>query len=251
MPAAPRTDPGVRNYRTGLLPQIQRVKVSLQTCPPRRIEQVFRAPVGTLTRLGVRSTCFAVRTFFGQAPFLHPLRRQQHAAFVRGLHRYYEPVRLPAFVHCRRTPFGFTARTCAQVQAKRGISRLPVRRINLRRRGRLSQDASVRAWGLGSRGVRFRSCDIVLMRCGLPRHRMRVGTPVLELSGFNGQPARTPVNASTASLRTPPHDSGPMWLATPSSYDSLIHNILPASAGALCGLCVLRVLCGRMVAPAN
>ena len=84
-------------------------------------------PGGTLTRLRVRSTCFAVRTFLGQSPFLHPLRGQQHAAFVRGLHWYYEPVRLPAFVHCRRAPFGFTARACTQAQVKRGISRLPVR----------------------------------------------------------------------------------------------------------------------------
>jgi hypothetical protein len=71
---------------------------------------------------------------------------------------------------------------------------------------------------------------------------MRVGTPILMLWGFNTQPARTPVNASTASLRTPPHDSGPMWLARPSSYDSFIHNILPASAGALCVYLISHLL---------
>ncbi len=30
-------------------------------------------------------------------------------------------------------------------------------------------------------------------------------------------------------ITAPPHDSGPMWLATPSSYDSLIHYTLPVS----------------------
>jgi hypothetical protein len=41
------------------------------------------------------------------------------------------------------------------------------------------------------------------------------------------QPARRPVNASTATLRTPMHDAGPMWLARPSMYKLLIYNTLP------------------------
>ena len=40
--------------------------------------------------------------------------------------------------------------------------------------------------------------------------------------------ARTsPVNASPSSSRTPPHDSGPMWLARPSSHGTCIHYPLP------------------------
>src|SRR5438034_6534700 len=34
---------------------------------------------------------------------------------------------------------------------------------------------------------------------------------------------RSPVNASTPPLRAAPHDSGPMWVATPLSYDFFIH----------------------------
>jgi hypothetical protein len=59
-----------------------------------------------------------------------------------------------------------------------------------------------------------------------------LGIPDECISGFNGQPARTPVNASSASLRMHPHDSGPVWLATPSPYGTFIHNTSPALAGA-------------------
>jgi len=45
-------------------------------------------------------------TLFGQAPSLHPLRGQRHAAVVRGLRGYYGPVRLPAAVHRRRVLVG-------------------------------------------------------------------------------------------------------------------------------------------------
>jgi hypothetical protein len=42
-------------------------------------------------------------------------------------------------------------------------------------------------------------------------------------------PARTPANASAMPLLAPPHDSGPMWFAKPSSYGSFIHYTLPVS----------------------
>jgi hypothetical protein len=48
-----------------------------------------------------------------------------------------------------------------------------------------------------------------------------------QLSRLNTRPARTPVNASTTPSRALPHDSGPVWVATPSLRDSFIHNTLP------------------------
>jgi hypothetical protein len=39
-------------------------------------------------------------------------------------------------------------------------------------------------------------------------------------------------NASTPPLRAAPHDSGPMWVATPLSYDSFIHYTSPVLTGA-------------------
>src|SRR5438046_1066291 len=51
-------------------------------------------------------------------------------------------------------------------------------------------------------------------------------------SRLDTQPARTPVNASPTPLRTPTHDSGPVWFATPSPYETFIHNTSPAFAGA-------------------
>jgi hypothetical protein len=40
------------------------------------------------------------------------------------------------------------------------------------------------------------------------------------------------VNASPAPSRVHTHDSGPPWLARPSTYDSFIHNTLPVLTGA-------------------
>ncbi len=82
-------------------------------------------------------------------------------------------------------------------------------------------------------------------RLGLPRDISASASRTLRITGLNTQPARTPVrlgspksvNASTAPLRTHPHDSGPVWLAMPSPYETLIHNTSPALAGARCHLC--------------
>ncbi len=48
------------------------------------------------------------------------------------------------------------------------------------------------------------------------RARNSVGTGDW-LSRLNGWPMPSPTDASSASLRTPTHGSGPMWIATPSS----------------------------------
>ena len=44
----------------------------------------------------------------------------------------------------------------------------------------------------------------------------------------------TPVNASTPPSREAPHDSGPVWVASPSPCDSFIHCTSPVCAGAPC-----------------
>jgi hypothetical protein len=71
---------------------------------------------------------------------------------------------------------------------------------------------------------------------GMPGVAFR--TPLLRrhleafLSRLNTRPARTSVNASMTPSRTPPHDSRPLWLAKPSTYDSFIHYTLPVYPGA-------------------
>src|SRR3989304_3497280 len=50
-----------------------------------------------------------VRIPFGQAPSLHPLR-DRLPGVVRGLRRYYGPVRLPVSVHHRRVSLDFPTR---------------------------------------------------------------------------------------------------------------------------------------------
>ena len=49
---------------------------------------------------------------------------------------------------------------------------------------------------------------------------------------LNTRPARPPVHASAPPFRTAPQDSGPMWVANPSTYDCFIHYIMPVLTGA-------------------
>jgi hypothetical protein len=60
-------------------------------------------------------------------------------------------------------------------------------------------------------------------------HRLCDG---VSISRLNTWPIRTPVNASSAPLRTPTHDSEPVWVANPSPYETFIHITLPVFTGA-------------------
>jgi len=74
----------------------------------------------------------------------------------------------------------------------------------------------------GSDGISRWRCR----RCGLPPARMASAPRSwFPFRGSLARPARTPVNASPATLRSMTHDSEPVWVATPSPYDSCIHNI--------------------------
>jgi len=64
-----------------------------------------------------------------------------------------------------------------------------------------------------------------------------VGTPEWsKLSRLDTRPARSPVNASPPASRPTAHDSGPVWVATPSPYETSIRNtspVLPAHGDML------------------
>jgi hypothetical protein len=69
--------------------------------------------------------------------------------------------------------------------------------------------------------------------CGLPHEGTASALPTWVLSGLNTSPARAPTNASHPALRLTTHSSGPVWIATPSPYDSLIRSISPPYLGAV------------------
>src|SRR5262249_49876274 len=145
--------------------------------------------------------------------------RRPFRGLVRRVPWYYGAVRLPTVVHHRRASVDFPMRSARPVCADtRRLSRFPYVMFPYMR-------------GVSGRAG---SLDVLRWRrrgCGLPHTLRCVGTPEwppcggLLISRFNGRPARTPVNASSPSLRLATHDSGPVWVATPSPYDSCIHNI--------------------------
>ena len=145
--------------------------------------------------------------------------RQRSSRFpspvVRGLHGYYGAIRLPAFVHHRRTSEDFPMRPVPWGTGKRGISRVP-------------REAFPHMHGVSDRAGFRRASRWRHAGCCLP-HLLTASAPRREfLSRLNTRPARTPVNASPSPLRTTTHDSGPLWAANPSTYDSFIHNTSPA-----------------------
>src|SRR2546425_935276 len=150
------------------------------------------------------------RVPFGQAASLHPLRHRS-PGLVRRLRRYYRPVRLPVVVHHRRVSLDFPMRPLTP--SVRGDHRP----------SRFSREVSPGMHGVSDRAE---------LRRVLPWRRAGYGLPLLLtasalrskcLSRLNTRPARAPVNAS----RTAAHDSGPVWAANPSPYDSLIRNTSP------------------------
>jgi site-specific DNA recombinase len=156
-----------------------------------------------------------VRVSLGRAASLHLLRSRLQSGIVRRLPRYYWPVRLPAPVHRRRTSLDFSARPLMpSISGERRISRFPCGVFPCMRG--VFDRAGLR------RISRWRSAGC----CLAPSSTASAPRTTL-LSRLDGRPARTPVNASTTRLPVPPHDSGPVWLAMPSPYDSFIHYTSP------------------------
>lgn len=121
-----------------------------------------------------------------------------------------------------RTPTGFTTRTA--------LAHLLVQCSHSRQTGSPGSrqvvsehdEVSDRA---GSRYTSPKRCT----RCCL-RHDLTASAPRTKvISRLNTQPARAPVNASPAPLPSPTHDSGSLWIATPSTCDSFLHYNSPVS----------------------
>ena len=167
------------------------------------------------------------RVPLGQPPFLHRLRRSwRTTAVVRRLLWYYESVRLPAPVHRRRTPLGFTARTAAPTTAvRRGTSRLPCEMFPY-----LHGVLDLAGFAHASRLRHVRYCLPHVTTASAPR-----SASASRGRKFRGSIPSRYVPLSTlrpSSLRTIPHDSGPMWFAKLSSYGTFIHYTSPVFAGA-------------------
>src|SRR5438132_11703981 len=151
---------------------------------------------------------------FGQTASLHPLRRRL-PGIVRGLLRYYRSVRLPRSVRHRRTSLDFPTRPKATAAlGGLGISRFPC-------------EVSAYVHGVSDRAGLWRTSRYRRSRWGLPLLLTASASRRKILTRLNTRPARSPVNASTLPLRAAPHDSGPMWVAVPLSYDFCIHYTSP------------------------
>ena len=161
----------------------------------------------------------------GQSPFLHCLLGLR-LGLVRRLRRYYGTVRLPVTVHRRGASLDFPTRSVTFLTDSHGISRFPLKVLACMRR--VSDRARSKSV---SRYRRSQFCLSLSSRASAPRsgHRLCDGGSI---SRLNGWPARTPVNASPSPLRMKVHDSEPVWIASPSLYETFIHNTLPAFTGA-------------------
>ncbi len=150
------------------------------------------------------------RVPLGQPPSLHPLRRWSPSV-VRRLRRYYGAVRLPVVVHHRRVSLDFPARPLApSARGDHGLSRF-------------SREVCPYMLGVSDRAGLLGVLHSRHPGCGLPLPPTASASRRGGLSRLTTRPARPPVNAS----RTAAHDSGPVWAANPSPYDSCIRNTSP------------------------
>ncbi len=82
-------------------------------------------------------------------------------------------------------------------------------------------------------GIRSALARYFLHIVGLPPRAPTASTSRSKsLTRLNTRPARSTVNASTPPSRAAPHDSGPIWVANPLSYDFFIHYNLAGLTGA-------------------
>ena len=156
----------------------------------------------------------------GQLPSLHPLRNPL-MDLVRRLPGYYGVVRLPMTAHHRLVSSDFPMRPpfpCEQRQS--WDLPIPVQGVSVRATGSTTAQGPCASRAIDAHRVAFRHVHGV---CTLDSRT---------ISRLNTRPTRTPVNASPGPSRAPAHDSGPTWLAMPSSYDSFIHNTPPVFIGA-------------------
>src|SRR4029453_15215892 len=119
-------------------------------------------------------------------------------------------------VHHRLRLLAFPMRTAGRCRAvDREISRFP-RKERLHMPGSLTTPSRPDARAVAHGYVAF-------------HHLHGVGTQNGKLSRLNGWPMRSPVNASPEPSRATSHDSGPMWIATPSSQGTCTLYSLPVS----------------------
>ena len=188
----------------------------LSCCFAYPLERAWRVPPALRPeRVALR------RVSLGQPPSLRRLR-SRCSGFVRRLRRYYAAVRLPTSVHHRRVSLDFPMRSAASSAAEgRGISRFPCRVLPYMR------GVSDRAGSLGALPERRLGCGLPLTSTASAPQRAHCLRSGAWISRLDTQPARTPANASPSSSRTRTHDSGPAWVASPSPYETFIHNTLP------------------------
>ena len=212
----PSTDPDVRHYRIRLLPQVDDVEVAASAAC--RLTYWLQRTVRAWPALSPGRVLLG-RVPLGQSPSLHRLPRRL-PGLVRRLHRYYGTVRLPGLVHRRRASLDFPTRP-----ADTSLAGEP-------RTSRFSCEVFPYMHGVCDRAGPVRISRYRCARWCLPTIPTASASRTKLLSRLNTRPARTPVNASAIPLREPPHDSGPLWVASPSAYDSFIHNTSPVYPGA-------------------
>ena len=156
---------------------------------------------------------------FGQTPSLHPLRPRLPGV-VRRLLRYFGSVRLPLSVHHRRVSLDFPTRPEAlTAPGGQGISRFPRKVLPY-------------VHGVSDRAGPRCTSPYRCIGCCLPLSPTASASRSKVLTRLNTRPIRSPVHASTPPSRAAPQDSGPLWVASPSTYDSFIHYTLPVLTGA-------------------
>ncbi len=97
---------------------------------------------------------------------------------------------------------------------------------------RFSREVFPHMHGVSDRAGSHRISRYRCVGCSLPPTSTASAPQRELLSRLSTRPARTPVNASPLPSRATTHDSGPLWAANPSTYDSFIHYTSPVYPGA-------------------
>ena len=216
MRATPRTDPGVRHYRTGLLPRVLTISRSVSS----RLF-VFGPAHGAGRSVSESRTWFALPNSPWPNPFPPPAPQ---GCLPPALCSWASPVLWVCPTSRRRSsrPFSFWILPADRAYMARPTTGSPGFRATCFHACMRSATA---------RGpCPSRDNDAHGIAFQIRERRRHLGRR--NISRLNTQPARSPVNACPAASRRPSHDSGPVWFAIPSLQETFTPYTLPALPGA-------------------
>jgi DNA-binding winged helix-turn-helix (wHTH) protein len=211
------------DFRTSEL-RTQGAKIKLQDQPFQILQILLQRPGGTVSREELQQKIWPSDTF---VDFDHGL----YNAIKRLREALGDSAATPRFVETlSRRGYRFVGKIECEGSQVRSLAVLPLEKSSVWGEHGISRfpcEVLPYVHGVGDRAGSLGTSRDRCLGWGLPLSPTASASRSEILSRLNTRPVRSPVNASTPPSRAAPRDSGPLWFASPSTYETFIHNTSP------------------------